>query len=126
MVRTLGFPYDFRPTPWEELLAATERRPQAAYLQPILRSVADSPARAHLAGAMWMNDLVVVATPVTDPPIDVLVSTFESLEPSGARHLIRIEHRSATGRNDNIERTPDEAVALFWRFVIEKFGVAPS
>lgn len=32
------------------------------------------------------------------------------------------ERGSATGRDDRIERSADEAVALFWRFVFEKFG----
>jgi hypothetical protein len=38
---------------------------------------------------------------------------------------VRIEHLSVTGRNDRIERPVDESVALFWRFMIEKFGVHP-
>jgi hypothetical protein len=127
MARTLGFPHEFRPTSWEELLEACEHRPQAAYLLPILASVRDSPGRTQLAGALWMNDLAVVATPIGEPPIDVMVvSTTESLRPSTTRGQVRIEHRTVSGRNDVIERPLEDAAALFWRFVIEKFGVAPS
>ena len=35
----------------------------------------------------------------------------------------RVTH---TGRNDCIERPATEAVGLFWRFMIEKFGVHPT
>jgi hypothetical protein len=31
-----------------------------------------------------------------------------------------------TGRSNRIERPVDEAVPLFWRFMIEKFGVGPG
>lgn len=34
-----------------------------------------------------------------------------------------IEHRSVTGHDDGIFRDGAEAVPLFWRFMIEKFGV---
>jgi hypothetical protein len=125
MARTLGFPHDFRPTPWDDLVEECEQRPPAHYLRPILTSVRDSSVRAHLAGALWMNDLAVVAAPVGEPPMDVVVvSATGSLRPPGTRGLVRIEHRTVTGRNDTIERPPEDAAALFWRFVIEKFGVA--
>jgi hypothetical protein len=35
-------------------------------------------------------------------------------------------HLSLTGRNDRIERPIAEAIPLFWRFVIEKFGITPD
>ena len=40
--------------------------------------------------------------------------------------MVVIEHESATGHLDRIERPSGEAVPLFWRFVIEKFGIAPA
>lgn len=127
MARTLGFPHEFRPTPWEELLEECERRPPIDYLRPILTSIAGSPARTHLAGALWMNDLAVVAGPVGEPPMDVVVvSPTASLRQPHTDGHVRIEHRAVTGRNDAIERPTEDAVALFWRFVIEKFGVTPS
>jgi hypothetical protein len=39
---------------------------------------------------------------------------------------VLIEHLSITGRNDRIERPVAEAVPLFWRFLVEKFGVDPN
>jgi hypothetical protein len=49
--------------------------------------------------------------------------------PSSLRHApagqVRIEHLSSTGRNESVDRPPAEAVALFWRFVIEKYGIKP-
>jgi hypothetical protein len=38
---------------------------------------------------------------------------------------VLIELLSCTGRDDRIERPAREAVLLFWRFVIEKYGVHP-
>jgi len=37
-----------------------------------------------------------------------------------------IEEMSLTGHRDLIERPAAEAVPLFWRFMIEKYGVHPS
>ncbi|SDS81377.1 hypothetical protein SAMN04515669_1995 [Jiangella sp. DSM 45060] len=37
-----------------------------------------------------------------------------------------IEEQSVTGHDDIIERPAAEAVPLFWRFMIEKFGIAPE
>jgi hypothetical protein len=37
-----------------------------------------------------------------------------------------IEQQSLRGHDDRIERPAGEAVPLFWRFMIEKFGVHPA
>ena len=74
---------------------------------------------AHLAGCTSMTDLIVVARPISPPPLDVVI----------VRHVhgsVTIEHVTHIGRNDRIERAVPEAVALFWRFMIEKFGVHPT
>jgi len=39
---------------------------------------------------------------------------------------VLIEHRSITGHDDKITRPSAEAVTLFWRFMIEKFGIEPT
>jgi hypothetical protein len=39
---------------------------------------------------------------------------------------VLIEQQSLTGHDDRIERLASEAVPLFWRFMIEKFGVHPG
>jgi hypothetical protein len=40
---------------------------------------------------------------------------------------VLIEHLTSTGHDERIERPASEAVPLFWRFAIEKFGlIAPA
>jgi hypothetical protein len=70
-----------------------------------------------------MHDLIVVALPLPEPPFDVIaVRAPGSLRepPSGE---VLIEHLAPTGRDERISRPAAEAVPLFWRFVIEKFGL---
>jgi hypothetical protein len=38
---------------------------------------------------------------------------------------VRIVHHPLVGLADDIIRPVDEAVPLFWRFMIEKYGVSP-
>jgi hypothetical protein len=126
-VHTLGFPHEFLAVPWADLLLETRRRPGASYLEGIVSSITTSRVSDSLAGALWMNDLAVAATPIRSAPIDVIViSTEGSLRAASAPGLVRIEHVTTTGRNDAIERSVDDSVALFWRFAIEKFGIAPA
>lgn len=73
-----------------------------------------------------MFDLLVVATPIPDPPLDVVAVRFAASYRPVPPGTILIEHLATTGRNDRIQRPADEAVALFWRFMIEKFGVHPT
>ena len=72
-----------------------------------------------------MHDLWVASSPIQDPPLDVIVvrAPGSLYEPSAGNVLI--EHLSVTGRNDRIERPAIDAVPLFWRFAIEKFGTVP-
>jgi hypothetical protein len=46
------------------------------------------------------------------------------VRPPAAEKVV-IESCSLTGRIDRIERPVAETVPLFWRFMIEKFGVPP-
>ncbi|GLZ29645.1 hypothetical protein Lesp02_18350 [Lentzea sp. NBRC 105346] len=39
--------------------------------------------------------------------------------------LVRIHHLSTTGRREQIDADPERIVGLFWRFVMEKFGIRP-
>ncbi|MGC4817778.1 hypothetical protein [Micromonospora sp. DT63] len=59
------------------------------------------------------------------PRVEVVIvrSPSSGLVGPGA---VLIEHRSTSGRDDVIARPSEEAVPLFWRFMIEKFGVAPT
>jgi hypothetical protein len=66
-----------------------------------------------------MTDLIVTSRPISEPPLDVVTVRH-------AHGSIVIEHVTHTGRNDRIERPARDGVALFWRFMIEKFGVHPT
>jgi hypothetical protein len=63
---------------------------------------------------------MVVAQPIPEPPYDLVAVRTP---PEGR---VRIEHMAVTGLRDKIERPANEAVPLFWRFMIEKFGVRPD
>ena len=54
----------------------------------------------------------------------VAVRAPSSLHPPPDGQVL-IEEMSVSGHNDRIERPVAEAVPLFWRFMIEKYGVAP-
>jgi hypothetical protein len=63
--------------------------------------------------------------PIPEPPYDVVaVRAPGSLHPPGNGQVL-IEHLACTGHNDRVERPASDAVKLFWRFVIEKYGVHP-
>jgi hypothetical protein len=66
-----------------------------------------------------MTDLIVAARPISEPPVEVVIVRLQW-------GTVTIEHVSHNGRNDKISRPASEAVRLFWRFMIEKFGVHPT
>ena len=73
-----------------------------------------------------MHDLLVVPRPIAPSPYDVIrVCSPSSLRPVPPGSVV-IEHLAATGNDERISRPADEAVRLFWRFVIEKFGIVPA
>ncbi|MGW4460663.1 hypothetical protein [Micromonospora sp. NPDC004704] len=85
----------------------------------IVDSVIAFEAENLLAGATSMTDIIVTAVPVTPAPVDVIVVR-------SAYNWVTIKHLAHTGRNDRIARPAQDGVALFWRFVIEKFGIHPT
>jgi hypothetical protein len=123
-VTPFGHPYHFQPSPWTDIEQRYEQHAVHSYLLDIVRSVLASDAVDLLAGTTWMWwDLAVVTRPVPEPPLDVIVvrDPYTPFVPAG---LIRIEHRSVNGRDDVIDRPPEDAVRLFWRFVGEKYGIS--
>jgi hypothetical protein len=127
-VSSFGQRYPFVEQPWSEIEARiapiAERDPRFSYLVDIVRSVMASDARDLLAGTPWMHDVVVVARPIPEPPYEVIaVRAPNSLHPPPPG-LVRIEHLAVTNRNDVIDRPPEDAVPLFWRFIWEKYGIA--
>jgi len=108
-MRTHESTIPFQARPWEEIFAflseMTSRHPQ---------------------GTTSMHDILVVTAPPPDPPCDLIaVRAPGSLREPSPGHVI-IEHRSCTGHNDLIERPVADAVPLFWRFVITKYGIYPG
>lgn len=122
-MRTLGWSTEFRETPWPTIAARLHGAlDDSATYEPVL-DIVDSiiafETDALLAGTTSMFDLVVTPKPVTPPPVDIV--TVRS-----AYGWITIEHITHTGRNDRIQRPAQDGVALFWRFMIEKFGIHPT
>lgn len=130
LVRTHGWPHAFRVRPWEDIASfldgMTERDASFAYLSAIIQSVLDSQSRPLLAGTTSMHDLVVTTTPVPEPPLDVVIVRAPSSLHRPSPGNVLIEQQSLTGHDDLIERPAAEAVPLFWRFMIEKYGVHPT
>jgi hypothetical protein len=102
-----------------------ERDARFTYLVEIVDSVLTSGLTGSLAATTSMHDLIVAALPLIEPPFDVIaVRAPGSLrEPPPGQVLM--EHLTPTGHDDRITRPAVEAVPLFWRFVIEKFGLRP-
>jgi hypothetical protein len=126
--RTWAYPFSERP--WEEIrsflgeMAASH--PTFGYVVDVIDSVIDSGADELLAGDTSMHDVIVVPRPVSPHVRDLIaVRAPGSLRPASTAGHVRIEHLSSTGHNDSIERPPSEAVPLFWRFLIEKYGIKP-
>jgi hypothetical protein len=129
-VGTHGWPHTFRPRPWDDIASflgdMAERDVSFAYMAAVVDSVLESGAAQSLAGMTSMHDLVVTPTPVAQPPVDVVIVRAPSSLHSPSSGNVRIEQQSLTGHDDRIERPATEAVPLFWRFMIEKFGVHPA
>ncbi|MET8250096.1 hypothetical protein [Micromonospora sp. NPDC005197] len=124
-----GWAYQFEEVPWPEIAVRfhdfAEQHPDFEHMAAIVDSVLACDGASRLAGLTSMHDLVVAARPVPeDPPVEVVIvrSPSSGLIGPGA---VLIEHRSTSGRDDVIARPSEEAIPLFWRFMIEKFGVAP-
>ncbi|MDQ0372848.1 hypothetical protein [Cellulomonas humilata] len=128
-MRSHGHPYPFRPKPWADIAAffeeTADRHPRYQHMVDIVESVRASTAVGLLAGCTAMHDLMVVPTPVPEPPLGmVLVRAPNSVWSPGPGDVV-IEHTSVTGHRDRIERPAADAVPLFWRFMIEKDGIVP-
>lgn len=110
---------------WEDTAAFYEElvdQHHLDFVQPalaIVRSVIAEGAADQLAAHTSMHDLVVTAVPVSEKPDWIRVAP--------AAETVVIRHASdLTGPGDEIERPTSEALPLFWRFVIEKFGIHPA
>jgi len=129
-VRTLAPPYPFIPAPWaysdERFAEFATDHPEFIHMSAIVKSVRSVGAEGDLAAHASMHDLIVLAQPIPDPPYDVVAVRVPGSVSRPSDGWVLVEHLSATGRNDRIERPVGEAIPLFWRFMIEKFGVDPA
>jgi hypothetical protein len=128
-MRTRGSQHPFREKPWTEIQSflggMADTHPAFEHMRQIVDSVLATDAGRSLAGTTSMHDLIVAARPVPETPCDVIAVRSPSSAHVRAGYVV-IEHLAFTGRNDSIERPVAEAVPLFWRFVIEKYGINPT
>ena len=126
----MGWPYPFRQRPWDaidaEFAAFADEHAEFHHMSAIVKSVRSVGAEDALAAFTSMYDLMVVAQPIPELPYDLVAVRAPSSMPSPSQGRVLIEHLSVTGHDDRIERPVDDAVPLFWRFMIEKFGVDPT
>jgi hypothetical protein len=87
----------------------------------LAKSISNEGASEQLGAHTSMHDLVVTALPASDGYVDH-VRVHLDLD----HGLVRIEHVASAGGQDTIERPSNEILPLFWRFMIEKFGVRPA
>lgn len=126
-MRTGGWPYVVKRNDWRVLVEEYSTAP--AWTTPISHiasSVASSGRSDDLLFATSGWDLIVTPSPVGEPPIDVVAVRGANGSAQIPEVHIVIEHMPLVGIADRIERPADEAVSLFWRFMIEKYGIAPQ
>ena len=129
-MRSFGWIHPFPDRSWDEIAEhyaeVAAANPAIAHLAGIVASIQDSPAAGLLAGHTSMFDLVVATRPLTDPPLDVIIVRAPGSPYGPKAGRVLIVHQTRTGHDDAIERPVDDALRLFWRFSIEKFGVRPT
>jgi hypothetical protein len=124
-----GWRFPFEARPWADIFgdanAMAINHEEFGYLAAVAASVIETQSTEVLAGLTSMHDIIVTSTPVPDAPLDVVAVRAPGLLRSPEAGKVLVEHVAVSGHNDRIERPATEAVPLFWRFIIEKFGVHP-
>jgi len=128
----------FHSRPWAEIESfyADLIDRYAGFVAPMLaivRSVISYHGADTLAGYTSMHTLIVTSCPVQEWP-DVLrvdVMARDSMVQVSHEKVVRVRRPGlpdgwALQHGDSISRPADEAVPLFWRFCIEKFGIHPA
>ena len=125
----MGWSYPFHQRPWAEVDADfadfAEKHHDFAHMSAIVASVRACMAEDKLAAFTSMHDLMVVAEPIPEAPYDLVAVRAPGSLRAPKPGSVLIEHLAVTGRHDRIERPVGSVVPLFWRFMIEKFGVHP-
>jgi hypothetical protein len=118
---------DFPVRPWPDIVQFYRGIADGGgrWVSPMLmiaQSVVDEGATERLLAHTSMHDLVV-----TTPPRRAQVKTdYVRVELLPHESGVRIWHRPLVGLSDDLQRPVDDAVPLFWRFMIEKYGVRPT
>jgi hypothetical protein len=125
---TAGETTAFIARPWNEVAAQWSEVAKSGapveHVVAIVNSVIAAGATDKLAAAASTYDLTVTTRPLPEPPYSVVtVRSPRSVRPPAPGKVV-IEHRALTGRLERIERPVADAVPLFWRFMVEKFGVS--
>ncbi|GAB1693492.1 hypothetical protein [Krasilnikovia sp. M28-CT-15] len=106
----------------------TTGSPKYRFMCEVVDSIR-SCAADRLAGFTSMHDLAVTTTPVpVRGPVDVIwvrPQPAATAVTAGSPEVL-IEHCAASGLDERIVRPGNDAVRLFWRFAIEKYGVHPN
>lgn len=116
-----GFPWPFVGRSWRETLDEYHEHadwPTLAPLRSVLESVVDNQMEDRLALKTSMWDLLITSAPPSGPPVDIIV-----VRQPERRDEITIEHWATSGKTERITRPADEVLPLFWRFVLEKYGI---
>jgi hypothetical protein len=115
---------------WDEVAERvrdfTEPNPKFRFLVDVIDSIRECGGEERLAGIWTLDGLVVTPLPIPDePPIQEVILSLPGMGWGPTGDEVVIEHRAISGHDDRIVRSSTEAVPLFWRFMIEKFGIAP-
>jgi hypothetical protein len=89
----------------------------------VLDSAIASRLNEHLALTTSMHDLLFTARPIGDPPYDLVIVRSIGSPRRTPLGKVRIETLTHNGKNTDIVRDESETVALFWRFMREKYGL---
>jgi hypothetical protein len=110
----------------ERVRGYTGSNPKFRFLVDVIDSIRECGGQERLAGIWTLGGLVVTPLPIPDePPIQEVILSLPGMGWGPTGEEVLIEHRAISGHDDRILRPSSEAVPLFWRFMIEKFGIAP-
>ena len=121
---------DFRPRDWSEIRRffadIADQDGRFTYMVEVIESVVSSGLTGSLGATTSMHDLIVATLPLMEPPFDVIAVRAPGSLRSPPIGSVLIEHLTPTGHDERIARPVAEAVPLFWRFAVEKFGIEPA
>ena len=119
-----------RTRPWDEIAAflaeVNTETGRFVHLHELLRSIETSGVADALSAGTSMHDLIVVPTPPDWPIRQAIVVRAPGSLRQGPTGTVVIEHLTESGHDERIVRPAAETVPLFWRFVVEKYGIRPA